>query len=617
MAESTSPPIARSPHKLLEYTSCIDTNVSSSKPISTCGNINAHSSFDLISQARDCDTLVKPHENNHRILERDLRRIDNDTNKHIIEIQNKKLDRTESISLPSTPIEHLSSKYHRSLFLTPPNKTHSDDDDDDDDLDDDDDDDDDDGIDDRNFRYASSTDYMTATPDQMPDGSIFDLKNNTVSSNSSSTSPPLPPPPPLLLPPLSETNIPMSYGVDWTDRTYSTSHCWYPYIPTDLTSSPACSFFSCKNPKPSLLLALVQCESCFLIVHTHHLSNLSTIQTNLMPSCRPSFFDDNDEPNKSDQHFWSNISVLSKPCTFCKRKSMSNPIFSGNNRPSTMPTLDIMTKGITYSKSPIPDSPKLSGSTGGLQCLWCSRGYHRRCWEQIFNHEDRNKCDYGVFRQIIVRPQWIRRLPGYTPLFRAQYFNDNDRGTNYTPLLLFINKRSGGQSGEKIYRKLLHLLNPRQVFLLENDRTIIDALDIYSSLSNIRICVFGGDGTVGWVLSCLAEIYPSLNNPPVCICPLGTGNDLSRVLSWGEQYDPKRLLSTLIQIPHAKSIALDRWQVTLEPLAQLILIRRRRRRRLQTILDEHFYHLLHNRSLFVIQLVPHIKIIVHYQIVVL
>ena len=133
-------------------------------------------------------------------------------------------------------------------------------------------------------------------------------------------------------------------------------------------------------------------------------------------------------------------------------------------------------------------------------------------------------------------------------------------------MLLFINKRSGGQSGEKIYRKLLRLLNPRQVFLLENDRTIIHALDIYSSLSNVRICVFGGDGTVGWILGRLAESYLSLNNPPVCVCPLGTGNDLSRVLSWGEQYDPKRLLSTLTQIPQAQAIALDRWQVTIEQL---------------------------------------------------
>lgn len=171
-------------------------------------------------------------------------------------------------------------------------------------------------------------------------------------------------------------------------------------------------------------------------------------------------------------------------------------------------------------------------------------------------------------RNIIVRPQWIRRLSHSPSQFRAQYLSSNDSEKTSMPVLLFINKRSGGQSGEKIYHKLLRLLNPRQVFLLENDQTIHHALNIYSSLSNVRICVFGGDGTVGWVLGRLAESYPSLNNPPVCICPLGTGNDLSRVLSWGDQYDPKRLLSTLIQIPYAQVIALDRWQVNMEPLEE-------------------------------------------------
>lgn len=177
-----------------------------------------------------------------------------------------------------------------------------------------------------------------------------------------------------------------------------------------------------------------------------------------------------------------------------------------------------------------------------------------------------------MYRNIIVRPQWLRRIPGPPSHYRAQYrfFTPaSDSSTsidNYTPLLLFINKRSGGQHGEKLYRKLLHLLNPRQVFLLENDATILQALEIYSTLANIRICVFGGDGSVGWILSCLAELYPSLSNPPVGICPLGTGNDLSRVLLWGEQYDSKRLLSILSQIPQAQPIPLDRWQVTIEPV---------------------------------------------------
>jgi hypothetical protein len=199
----------------------------------------------------------------------------------------------------------------------------------------------------------------------------------------------------------SESNIPIPYGVDWTDQARPTSHCWFPYNPTDPASSPACSFFSCKNPKPTLILSLVQCESCLIVVHTHHLTNIrpATILTNHMPLCRPTFFDhnENEEQNKFDRHFWYNASILSKPCALCKRKSTSTSIFS-NTRPSTMPTLDIMTKGLNNNKSPIPGSPQMSGTASGIQCLWCSRSYHRRCWEQIFNQDDKNKCDYGVYR---------------------------------------------------------------------------------------------------------------------------------------------------------------------------------------------------------------------------
>ncbi|CAF0894464.1 unnamed protein product [Rotaria sordida] len=542
MAESTSRSISRSPHRL-EYTPCIDTTISSSTAMQTCGNINAHSSFDSINQARDCDTSIirnydhHPHTQSHRTLERNLRRLDIDTNNHSIEIHNKKLGRTESISLPTTPVEQISSTFNHICHPLMSGSLNNNEDNEDNEQD---------------FHFISSKDFRINASEQIINESI---SNSSRIQQSAS----------------SQSNIPFIIGVDWSDQAHPISHCWFPYNPNDLSSAPACSFLSCQNRKPTLLLSLVQCESCLIVVHTHHLSNLQTTKTNItnyMPSCRPSFCDDNenDKENKHDRHFWSNISILSKPCTICKRKSMSNSLF-GNTRPSTMSTLEIMNKGINNNKSPVPGSPKLSGITAGLQCLWCSRSYHRQCWDQISNQDDKNKCDYGVFRNIIVRPQWIHRISDSSSNFRAQYPSNYDEyDTIYTPLLLFINKRSGGQSGEKIYRKLLHLLNPRQVFLLENDQTIINALDIYSSLSNIRICVFGGDGTVGWVLGRLAESYPPLNNPPVSICPLGTGNDLSRVLSWGDQYDPKHLLSTLIQIPQAQPIALDRWQVTIEQL---------------------------------------------------
>ncbi|CAF4730451.1 unnamed protein product, partial [Rotaria magnacalcarata] len=78
--------------------------------------------------------------------------------------------------------------------------------------------------------------------------------------------------------------------------------CWFPYTSTDPSSAPSCCFLSCQNPRPTLVLSLVQCEACLIVVHTHHLSNLRTTTsniTNCMPSCRPSFCDDHES---DEQH---------------------------------------------------------------------------------------------------------------------------------------------------------------------------------------------------------------------------------------------------------------------------------------------------------------------------
>jgi len=50
----------------------------------------------------------------------------------------------------------------------------------------------------------------------------------------------------------------------------------------------------------------------------------------------------------------------------------------------------------------------------------------------------------------------------------------------------------------------------------------------------IRIVVAGGDGTVGWMLGCLSDLYKMKREPvpPTGIIPLGTGNDLARSFGW-------------------------------------------------------------------------------------
>ena len=130
MAESsTSPTLSRSAHKL-EYTSCIATTTPSPSVITAY-----HSSFDFISEPRDCDTLVMTNQNNvpqrSQILARDLRRLDIDSNQRRMPSKSHKLDRTESISLPTTPTEKISPtfEYKYPLLLSLKNQMNNEGDD--------------------------------------------------------------------------------------------------------------------------------------------------------------------------------------------------------------------------------------------------------------------------------------------------------------------------------------------------------------------------------------------------------------------------------------------------------------------------------------------------------
>ena len=52
----------------------------------------------------------------------------------------------------------------------------------------------------------------------------------------------------------------------------------------------------------------------------------------------------------------------------------------------------------------------------------------------------------------------------------------------------------------------------------------------------------------------------------MCILPLGTGNDLARVLGWGEGYTGDVDVTTILhQLDRAKVARLDRWKVEITP----------------------------------------------------
>ncbi|CRL08161.1 CLUMA_CG020913, isoform B [Clunio marinus] len=102
----------------------------------------------------------------------------------------------------------------------------------------------------------------------------------------------------------------------------------------------------------------------------------------------------------------------------------------------------------------------------------------------------------------------------------------------------------------------------------EEKHLLVLLLYVFRHIQDYKILVCGGDGTIGWVLQCLDNVGQDseCSSPPCAIVPLGTGNDLARVLRWGAGYtggeDPLNLLRDVID---AEEIRLDRWTVVFHP----------------------------------------------------
>ncbi|XP_068813165.1 diacylglycerol kinase kappa isoform X3 [Struthio camelus] len=192
------------------------------------------------------------------------------------------------------------------------------------------------------------------------------------------------------------------------------------------------------------------------------------------------------------------------------------------------------------------------GSVRRLQdwrCLWCKAIVHSAC-KELFG----KRCPLGAYKVSIIPPTALNSIDS------DGFWKATCPSSCSSPLLAFVNSKSGDNQGVKFLRKFKQFLNPAQVFDLMNGGPHL-GLRLFQKFSTFRILVCGGDGSVGWVLS---EI-DALGLHKQCqlgVLPLGTGNDLARVLGWGSLCDDDtQLLQILEKLERATTKMLDRWSV--------------------------------------------------------
>ncbi|XP_060247464.1 diacylglycerol kinase eta isoform X3 [Meriones unguiculatus] len=194
---------------------------------------------------------------------------------------------------------------------------------------------------------------------------------------------------------------------------------------------------------------------------------------------------------------------------------------------------------------------KTCGSVLRLQdwkCLWCKTMVHTAC-KDLYHPV----CPLGQCKVSIIPPIALNSTDS-DGFCRATF------SFCVSPLLVFVNSKSGDNQGVKFLRRFKQLLNPAQVFDLMNGGPHL-GLRLFQKFDTFRILVCGGDGSVGWVLSEIDKL--NLNKQcQVGVLPLGTGNDLARVLGWGGSYDDDTQLPQILEkLERASTKMLDRWSI--------------------------------------------------------
>eukprot|EP00903_Cladosiphon_okamuranus_P011637 g10946.t1 len=119
-----------------------------------------------------------------------------------------------------------------------------------------------------------------------------------------------------------------------------------------------------------------------------------------------------------------------------------------------------------------------------------------------------------------------------------------------------------------------------------------EKLKLFQYTKGTKVLICGGDGTMGWILSCIDRLRTSTAAEPppvdpgsgsapasarstdgnfhVAMMPLGTGNDLSRTFGWGPGFARSMLQPKFLErVKEAPPAKLDRWLLSVMPYEPL------------------------------------------------
>jgi hypothetical protein len=101
--------------------------------------------------------------------------------------------------------------------------------------------------------------------------------------------------------------------------------------------------------------------------------------------------------------------------------------------------------------------------------------------------------------------------------------------------LLFLSKQLGNELIQDARSLGLCAFSLQK--LASNDQDELDAFQAaLNNIQGLRVLVCGGDGTNAWALGVLDQFSPSGRPPPIGSIALGSGNDFSNAIGWGDSY---------------------------------------------------------------------------------